>query len=99
MTKTITVACPHCHATLEVDVGAGVVVAHSVPTSARDKVDFDKRLRELESEKARASDRMAEAMRREQSKDRLMEDRFRKLLDEAKEHPEDGPPVRDIDLD
>ena len=48
---------------------------------------------------ARASDRMAEAMRKEKSKDRIMADKFKELMDKAKDSEDDGPPVRDIDLD
>ena len=42
---------------------------------------------------------MAEAMRKEQSKDRLMEDKFNELLGEAKKSKDTGKPIRDIDLD
>jgi hypothetical protein len=42
---------------------------------------------------------MAEAMRKEQSKDRLLEDRFKELLDDAKKRKDEGKPIRDIDLD
>jgi len=38
-------------------------------------------------------------MRKEQSKGRLLEDRFRKLVDDAKKAGDDGKPIRDIDLD
>jgi hypothetical protein len=99
MTNKLSVSCPHCGAQLKIDVDAGVVISHEVPASPRAKVDFEARLQELESEKSRAADRMAEAMRKEQSKDRLMEDRFRELLDDAKKKKDEGKPIRDIDLD
>lgn len=99
MTETLTVTCPHCRARLEIDAEAGVVTSHEVPETPTDSAGFEERLRRLEAEKARASDRMAEAMRRERSKDRLMEDRFNKLLDKAKHTPDDDPGPRDIDLD
>jgi hypothetical protein len=53
----------------------------------------------MEDEKKRASDRMAEAMRMEKSKSRIMEDRFRKLMEDAKNSDDDEPPLKDIDLD
>jgi hypothetical protein len=99
MSEPLKVTCPHCGSNLTVDVEAGVVVDHAPPREHRDKVDFDARLKEIEAEKQRASDRMAEAMRKEQSKGRLLEDRFRKLMDDAKKTPDDGKPIRDIDLD
>ena len=42
---------------------------------------------------------MAEAMRREQSKGRLFEEKFRSLMDKAKDADDGTRPVRDIDLD
>jgi hypothetical protein len=98
MKKTTTVTCPHCDSALVVDVEAGVIVGHSPPVRTHDKVDFDARLKEMEAEKARSADRLAEAMRQEQSRDRLMEDKFRSLMEKAKD--DDGSrPIRDIDLD
>ncbi|NOZ94772.1 MAG: hypothetical protein GXP47_08560, partial [Acidobacteria bacterium] len=61
--------------------------------------DLDARLKALEEEKARAADRMAEAFRAEEARESIMEDRFKKLLQEAKERKDEGKPIRDIDLD
>ncbi len=99
MSRTVTLTCPHCQATLKVDAEAGVVVSHEAPREEREKVDFETRLRQIQEEKARAADRMAEAMRREQSRGRIMEDRFRELMDRARDEDDSTPPVRDIDLD
>jgi len=96
MKKTVT--CPHCDSSLVIDVEAGVVVDHTPPVQIHDKIDFNARLKQMEDEKARSADRLAEAMRQEKSKNRLMEDKFRSLMEKAKD--DDGaPPIRDIDLD
>jgi hypothetical protein len=99
MTEKLSITCPHCGSLIKIDVEAGVVVDHEPPVHHRDKVDFDTRLKQIESEKARSADKMAEAMRKEQSKDRLMEDRFRELLDDAKKKDDGQRPIKDIDLD
>ena len=99
MTEKLSITCPHCGSLVKIDVEAGVVVDHAPPVQHRDKVDFDTRLKQIESEKARSADKMAEAMRKEQSKDRLMEDRFRELLDDAKKSDDGKRPIKDIDLD
>ena len=99
MSKTISLVCPHCSSTLKVDTEAGVVVEHSAPIQHREKADFDKRLQQLESEKERSADIMAEAMRKEKDKKRLMEDRFKELFDETKKKDDGSRPLRDIDLD
>ena len=95
---TIRVTCPHCDSTLEIDTAAGVVVGHTPPPETRRHLDFDERLRAVEDEKRRAADRLEEAMRQEKAKERVLEEKFRRLLDEAPE--DDGTPqIRDIDLD
>jgi hypothetical protein len=98
MSDTITVTCPHCDCSLVIDVTAGVVLEHTPPARPREKIDFDARLKQMEDEKTRSADRMAEAMRQEKDKNRLMGDRFRSLMEKAKN--DDGSrPIRDIDLD
>lgn len=99
MSDKVNITCPHCGASIKIDAEAGVVVEHAPPVVHTDKPDFDARLKQIEVEKERAADRMAEAMRRERSKDRIMEDRFRELLDDAKKNDDGKRPLRDIDLD
>jgi hypothetical protein len=99
MTETVSISCPHCKAVLKVDKEAGVVVEHQPPVEHKEKIDFETRLKQMQDEKRRASDRMAEAMRKEKSKERIMEDRFRELMDKAREEDDGTPPLRDIDLD
>jgi hypothetical protein len=99
MSDPLKVTCPHCGSSLSVDIAAGVITECTPPVVHREKVDFDARLKEIEAEKRRSADRMAEAMRKEQSKGRLLEDRFRKLVDDAKKTGDDSKPIRDIDLD
>jgi uncharacterized Zn finger protein (UPF0148 family) len=99
MSKNVTVTCPHCETSLVIDVEAGVIVEHAPPVRTHDTIDFDTRLKQMEEEKVRSADRLAEAMRQEKSKDRLMEDRFRSLMEKAKEEDDGSRPLRDIDLD
>ena len=95
----ISVTCPHCGSSLQVDTEAGVVVSHEPPAQPNREVDFNARLEQIEREKERSGDKMAEAMRREKDKDRLMQDRFRELLDDTKKKDDGKRPIRDIDLD
>ncbi len=100
MTEKLNVTCPHCHSALKIDTEAGVVVDHKPPA----RIDREGGLQRpacnsSRSEKDRAADVMAEAMRKEKSKNRLMEDRFRELLDDAKKNDDGSRPIKDIDLD
>jgi hypothetical protein len=99
MSDPISITCPHCGSNLNIDGEAGVVIDHTPPAVPTESADFDARLKQMEDEKKRASNRMAEAMRMEKSKSRIMEDRFRKLMEDAKNSDDDEPPIRDIDLD
>lgn len=99
MSDKLIVNCPHCRSSLTIDTEAGVVVDHTPPVQAKDKIDFDTRLKQMEEEKRRAAGRLDEAMRAEKSRDRLLEDRFRKLMDDAKDVDDSTPAIRDIDLD
>ena len=95
----ISVTCPHCASSLQVDTEAGVIISHEPPAQPNREVDFNARLEQIEREKERSGDKMAEAMRREKDKDRLMQDRFRELLDDTKKKDDGKRPIRDIDLD
>ena len=95
----ISVTCPHCASSLQVDTEAGVIISHEPPVQPNREVDFNARLQQIEREKERSGDKMAEAMRREKDKDRLMQDRFRELLDDTKKKDDGKKPIRDIDLD
>jgi predicted nuclease with TOPRIM domain len=99
MSDKLNVECPHCGTKIQVDKDAEVVVSHEPPVHLHQKADFDERLQQLGREKARAADRMEEAMRREKDKGRLMEDRFKELFDETKKKDDGSKPIRDIDLD
>ena len=99
MKDKLSVTCPHCGSGLRIDIEAGVVIDHEPPVHHEREIDFNARLQQIESEKERAGDKMAEAMRREKDKDRLMQDRFRELLDNTKKKDDGKKPIKDIDLD
>jgi hypothetical protein len=99
MADKLDIECPHCGSTIRVDKEAEVVVSHKPPVHHKEKVDFDDRLQQLGRDRARAADRMAEAMRKEKDKSRLMDDRFRELFDETTKKDDGKKPIKDIDLD
>jgi hypothetical protein len=80
MKDKLDIECPHCGSKIQVDAESEVVVSHEPPVHLHDKVGFDERLQQLDRDKARAADRMEEAMRREKDKSRLMDDRFNELF-------------------
>ncbi|MCX7894499.1 MAG: hypothetical protein N2447_00880 [Thermoanaerobaculum sp.] len=96
---TFTVTCPHCKSLLELDGDAKVVVASRPPEEKKAATSLEDRLKQLEEEKKRAADKLAEAMRAEQAGARVREEKFRKLLEGV--NPEETPErlIKDVDLD
>ena len=99
MTEKVNIDCPHCGASIQYDKQADVVVSHEAPVHLHQKADFDERLEQLGRDKAKAADRMEEAMRREKDKSRLMDERFKELFDDTKKKDDGSKPIKDIDLD
>ncbi len=99
MTATKNLTCPHCGSALIVDVEAGVVVHHEAPPEKKETIDFNQRVEGLKAEQQRAADKMDEALRKENDRSRLMEDRFAELMKGAAEKDDGTRPLRDIDLD
>ena len=99
MSSTQILTCPHCGSALTVDIEAGVIVHHEAPPEKNEKIDFEQHVDRLKVEKQRAADKMDEALRKEQDRSRLMEDRFAELMKGAAEKDDGSRPMRDIDLD
>jgi len=94
-----TVTCPHCKSLLELDAEAQLVVACKPPEEKKPVASLEERLKQLEEEKKKAADKLAEAMRAEQAGFRVREEKFRKLLSQVDPDAEPEKPVRDVDLD
>ncbi|MEN8163319.1 MAG: hypothetical protein ABFS37_04255 [Acidobacteriota bacterium] len=99
MSTTKNLTCPHCRSALTVDVEAGVIVHHEAPPETKEKIDFEQRVEGLKAEQQRAADKMDEALRKENDRGRLLEDRFAELMKGASEKDDGTRPLRDIDLD
>jgi uncharacterized protein (DUF2336 family) len=93
-----TVTCPHCQALLELDGDTQVIVSCKPQEKPKSATSLEDRLQALTKEKADARARMDEAMRAEKAGAAIREEKFRKLLEEAKDQPVTKP-IRDVDLD
>lgn len=94
-----TVTCPHCKSLLDIDGEAQVVLAVKPPEEKKATASLEERLKQLEEEKKRAADKLAEAMRAEKAGSRVREEKFRKLLEGV--NPDEAPEkvIKDVDLD
>jgi uncharacterized Zn finger protein (UPF0148 family) len=93
-----TVTCPHCQAQLELDSEKQLVVSSKPSEKPKVTTTIEDRLQAMAKEKETARARMEEAMRAEKAGAELRDEKFKKLLGEAKDSPIEKP-VRDIDLD
>ena len=93
-----TVTCPHCHVLLELDGDAQLIVGSKAPEKPKSTASLEDRLQALGKEKADARAKMEEAMRAEKAGAAIREEKFHKLLEDAKAEPITKP-IRDVDLD
>lgn len=94
-----TVTCPHCKSLLDIDADAQVVLAVKPAEEKKAATSLEERLKQLEEEKKRAADKLAEAMRAEKAGSQLREEKFRKLLEGVDPDAAPDKVIKDVDLD
>lgn len=98
--RTITVKCPKCRGTLEVDAATGAVLRHEEEARPKPGADFfGARLRELEEEKARRAALVEHGRERESAKRGEFDKLFGKVREESASGTKAPRPLRDVDLD
>ncbi len=98
--RVITVKCPSCHQSLEVDAATGAVLRTCAEVKAKPGEDFlGARLRELAQEKARRAAIVEEGREREKAKKSEFDKLFSKVREESASGKPAPRPVRDIDID
>ncbi|HVS63686.1 MAG TPA: hypothetical protein VMT85_09330 [Thermoanaerobaculia bacterium] len=98
--KRLTIRCPHCRGEMVVDAGTGAILSHRAskapPGGGK---SFEDLFADLERDKSRAEalfDQEREAMK---DRERILEERFRKAVEDAGDVDDDTPPPRPFDLD
>ena len=98
--KNLTLRCPECEAHLVVDSATGEVLAHrktkQPPAGGK---DFDALLQDLDRDKIEAEEVFEREVAAMKDRDRLLDEKFQQALKQAKEEPDDVPPLRPFDLD
>ena len=96
--RVITVKCPKCRGTLEVDAATGAVLRHEDEPKPKPGADFfGARLRELEEEKGRRAALVEHGREREKTKHGEFDKLFNKVREEGGKPVE--KPLRPIDVD
>jgi hypothetical protein len=93
-TGNITVRCPCCEAVLTVHPGNGEVLFTEKPK--KKGVSFEDALQQLQKDKETADDRFRDAFAKEESRMKIVEDKFQEALKRKDELEE---PIRPLDWD
>ena len=93
------VECPCCQAVLKIDPETRAVIAHTVPVKPMPISDLAAEVAKLKGEGARREEVFQKQFEAEKAHGKVLEKKFDELFKRAKETPDSGRPMRDIDLD
>ncbi len=96
--ETFEVACPHCNATLKVDIETRAVISHTPPVTPKTFNDFEEAARAMREQEGRKESIFRQSVEAQKHQADLLEKKFQEALKRAKEAP-DTPKIRDFDLD
>ena len=93
------VACPCCTAVLKVDPATRAVISHVAPVKPKTFADFEAAAKAMREQEGRKESIFRQAVDAEKNKADLLEKKFQEAMKKAKETPDEGPRIRDFDLD
>ncbi len=97
--ETFEVGCPCCGAVLKIDAGMGAVISHVAPIKPKMFADLEGAAQAMREQDTRKESLFRQSVEAEKHKAELLEKKFQEAFKKAKETPDAGPLVRDIDLD
>ena len=92
------VGCPCCSALIKVDPETRAVIAHTPPVRPKTFQDFEEATRAMRDQDSRRESLFQQSVQNEKNKADLLEKKFQEAMKKAKETPDTGKPLRDIDL-
>jgi hypothetical protein len=95
----IEASCPACGATLKVDPETGAVISHQVAEKPREIESLEAGVARLQHDASRREDAFRKSVEEHKTHHQVLEKKFDELLRQAREKPDEPPPLRDIDLD
>jgi hypothetical protein len=97
--ESFEVGCPCCGAVLKVDPGMHAVISHVAAVKPRMFADLEGAAQAMREQDTRKESLFRQSVEAETHKAELMDKKFQEAFKKAKETPDTGPLVRDIDLD
>ncbi|MEO6119779.1 MAG: hypothetical protein ABIP12_03740 [Terriglobales bacterium] len=92
------IGCPCCSALIKVDPENRAVIGHTPPVRPKTFQDFEEATRAMRDQDTRRESLFQQSVQNEKNKAELMERKFQEAVKKAKETPDTGKPLRDIDL-
>ena len=93
------VACPECKSVLKVDPETRAVIAHQAAPKPKTFADLDAAAKAMHEQDSRKESLFRQSVEAEKNKASVLEKKFQEAMKRAKETPDTGKPIRDIDLD
>src|SRR6266481_3079642 len=93
------VGCPCCGAALKIDPTTRAVISHVAPVKPKTFADFDAAAKSMREQEGRKESLFRQAVDAEKNKASVLEKKFQEAVRKAKESPDEGPMIRDFDLD
>jgi hypothetical protein len=93
------IGCPCCSAVLKVDPETKAVISHVAPVKPKTFNDFEAAAKAMREQEGRKESIFRQAVDAEKNKASLLEKKFQEAVKKAKETPDEGPRIRDFELD
>jgi hypothetical protein len=93
------VTCPCCSAVLKVDSATKAVIAHTAAVKPKMFGDIEEAARAMKEQDNRRESIFRQSVEAQKHASDLLEKKFQEAVKKAKETPDTGRPIRDMDLD
>src|SRR5436190_19857792 len=93
------VTCPCCMAVLKVDAESEAVIAHTAAVKPKTFNDIEEAARAMKEQDSRRDSIFRQSVEAHKHASDLLEKKFQEAVKKAKESPDSGRPIRDLDLD
>ena len=93
------VTCPCCSAVLKVDSATKAVIAHTAAVKPKMFGDIEEAARAMKEQNSRRESIFRQSVEAQKHASDLLEKKFQEAVKKAKETPDTGRPIRDMDLD
>lgn len=97
--KTLTVECPCCGATLQIDAASGKILFSEESKHPRKDFSFDTQLEQIRKQKEQADEIFSKAFQEEAERKKLLERKFEEAQKKAQQDKSGLPPRRPFDWD